>query len=101
VRLVSQSVNLSSTLPLNLGIMMLTSNITLTDSQFETLKRDIVCASLPFLSVEDYARITNDTTGNVRQQVHQGRLPIRKKQKSREKTFINMLAIRAEAELVV
>jgi hypothetical protein len=81
--------------------MMLTSNITLTDSQFETLKRDIVCASLPFLSVEDYARITNDTTGNVRQQVHQGRLPIRKKQKSREKTFINMLAIRAEAELVV
>jgi len=80
---------------------MLNSHITLTDSQFESLKRDLIFSNLPFLSVEDYARITNDTTGNVRQQVHQGRLPIRKKQKAREKTFINMLAIRAEAELVV
>lgn len=78
--------------------MMLTGNITLTDSQFESLKRDIVCSSLPFLSVEDYARITNDTVGNVRQQIHQGRLPIKTKQKAREKTFINMAAIRAEAE---
>ena len=80
---------------------MLTSNITLTDSQFESLKRDIVCSSLPFLSVEDYARITNDTTGNVRQQIHQGRLPIRAKLKPKEKTFINMTAIRSEAQAVI
>lgn len=80
---------------------MLTGHITLTDSQFESLKRDIVCAQLPFLSVEDYARITNDTVNNVRQQIHQGRLPIKSKQKSKEKTFINMSAIRAEAEAVI
>ena len=80
---------------------MLNNHITPTDSQFESLRRDLVALSLPFISVEDYARITNDTTGNVRQQIHHGRLPIRKKLKAREKTFINMLAIRAEAELVV
>ena len=80
---------------------MLTGNIILTDSQFESLKRDIVCSSLPFVCVEDYARITNDTVGNVRQQVHQGRLPIKAKQKAKEKTFINMAAIRAEAQSVI
>lgn len=77
---------------------MLTGHITLTDSQFESLKSDLMASSLPFLSVEAYARITSDTVGNVRQQIHQGRLPIRKKQKAREKTFINMAAIRAEAQ---
>ncbi|NQY65279.1 MAG: DNA-binding protein [Alteromonadaceae bacterium] len=75
--------------------------MTLTDPQFESLKRDLVCSSLPFLSVEDYARITNDTVGNVRQQIHQGRLPIKAKQKAKEKTFINMTAIRAEAQAVI
>lgn len=77
------------------------SNITLTDSQFESLKRDLIASSLPFLSVEDYARITSDTVGNVRQQIHQGRLPIRAKQKAREKSFINMSAIRAEAQAAI
>ena len=80
---------------------MLTNHITLTDSQFESLKSDLLASNLPFLSVEAYARITNDTVGNVRQQVHQGRLPIRKKSKAREKTFINMTAIRAEAQEAV
>lgn len=80
---------------------MLTGNITLTDKQFESLKKDLVCSSLPFLSVQDYARVTNDTVGNVRQQVHQGRLPIRAKQKPKEKTFINMAAIRAEAQTAI
>ncbi|XPF94279.1 hypothetical protein ACM9HF_20060 [Colwellia sp. RE-S-Sl-9] len=80
---------------------MLTNHITLTDIQFESLKSDLLASNLPFLSVEAYARITNDTVGNVRQQVHQGRLPIRKKLKSREKTFINMSAIRAEAQAAI
>ena len=80
---------------------MLTGHITLTDSQFESLKRDILCTSLPFVSIEDYARITGDTVNNVHQQVHQGKLPIKKKQKPREKTFINMAALRAEAEAVI
>lgn len=80
---------------------MLTGHITLTDSQFESLKRDLLAASLPFLSVEDYARITGDTPNNIRQKIHQGQLPVKKKQKPSEKTYINMAAIRAEAESVI
>lgn len=80
---------------------MLTGNITLTDSQFESLSRDLLLLNLPFLSVDDYARVTNDTPANVRQQIHLGRLPIREKNKPKEKTFINMEAIRAEAKALI
>ena len=80
---------------------MLKGQFTLTESQFESLKRDFLALNLPYLSVEDYARITNDTAGNVRQQVHLGRLPIKSKNAPKEKTFINMTAIRAEAQAAV
>jgi hypothetical protein len=77
---------------------MLTGNITLTDSQFKSLKSDLVLLSMPFVSVADYSRITGDSEGNVRQQIHKGLLPIKAKLKPREKTFINMEALRQEAQ---
>lgn len=77
---------------------MLTGNITLTDSQFKSLKSDLVLLSMPFVSVADYSRITGDSEGNVRQQIHKGLLPIKAKLKPREKTFINMEALRLEAQ---
>jgi hypothetical protein len=80
---------------------MLTSNITLTDSQFESLKSDLMLLNMPFMSVADYSRIQGESEGNVRQQIHKGLLPIKAKLKPREKTFINMTAIRAEAQAVI
>jgi hypothetical protein len=79
---------------------MLTGNITLTDSQFKSLKSDLVLLSMPFITVADYSRITGDSEGNVRQQIHKGLLPIKAKLKLREKTFINMDALRLEAQAV-
>jgi hypothetical protein len=78
---------------------MLTGNITLTDTQFKSLKSDLVLLSMPFVSVADYSRITGDSEGNVRQQIHKGLLPIKAKLKPREKTFINMDALRLEAQV--
>ena len=76
---------------------MLTGNITLTDTQFKSLKSDLVLLSMPFITVADYSRIRGETQGNVRQQIHKGLLPIKSKLKAREKTFINMEALRQEA----
>lgn len=73
-------------------------NITLTDTQFESLKSDLVLLKMPFISVADYSRIHGDSEGNVRQQIHKGLLPIKPKLKPREKTFINMDALRLEAQ---
>lgn len=77
---------------------MLTGNITLTDVQFTSLKKDLVLLNMPFISVADYSRIKGETQGNVRQQIHKGLLPIKAKLKAREKTFINMEALRQEAQ---
>ncbi|AAZ27396.1 hypothetical protein [Colwellia psychrerythraea] len=77
---------------------MLTNNITLTDSQFESLKKDLILLSMPFVSVADYSRIKGETEVSVRQQIHKGLLPIKSKLKAREKTFINLEAIRQEAQ---
>jgi hypothetical protein len=72
--------------------------IKLTDTQFESLKHDLLLLNMPFISVSDYARIMGDTEGNVRQQVHKGLLPIKSKLNQREKTFINMEALRQQAQ---
>jgi hypothetical protein len=77
---------------------MLTPNITLTDSQFESLKNDLMLLSMPFITVADYSRVRGETEGNVRQQIHKGLLPIKPKLKAREKTFINLEALRLEAQ---
>lgn len=76
---------------------MLTSNITLTDSQFKSLKSDLMLLNMPFMSVADYSRIKGESEGSIRQQIHKGLLPIKAKLKPREKTFINMEAIRQQA----
>jgi hypothetical protein len=77
---------------------MLTGNITLTDTQFESLKIDLVLLSMPFITVADYSRIKGETQVSVRQQIHKGLLPIKSKIKPNEKTFINMDALRSEAQ---
>ena len=76
---------------------MLTGNITLTDTQFKSLKSDLVLLSMPFITVADYSRIRGETEVSVRQQIHKGLLPIKSKLKAREKTFINLEALRQEA----
>lgn len=77
--------------------IMLTSNITLTDSQFKSLKSDLVLLSMPFISVADYSRIKGESETSIRQQIHKGLLPIKSKLKPREKTHINMEALRKQA----
>lgn len=76
---------------------MLIPNITLTDTQFKSLKSDLVLLSMPFITVADYSRIRGETEVSVRQQIHKGLLPIKSKLKAREKTFINLEALRQEA----
>ena len=76
---------------------MLAGNITLTDTQFKSLKSDLVLLSMPFITVADYSRIRGETEVSVRQQIHKGLLPIKSKLKAREKTFINLEALRQEA----
>ena len=76
---------------------MLTGNITLTDTQFKSLKSDLVLLCMPFITVADYSRIRGETEVSVRQQIHKGLLPIKSKLKAREKTFINLEALRQEA----
>jgi hypothetical protein len=51
----------------------------------------------PFVSYEEYSRLTGTPVATVRNLVRSGRLPIRKKTKPQEKPYINMLALMKEA----
>lgn len=53
--------------------------------------------SAPYVSFEEYARISGVPVSSVRHMVREGRLPIRAKYKPQEKPFINMLALISEA----
>ncbi|GIU13052.1 DNA-binding protein [Shewanella sp. MBTL60-007] len=51
----------------------------------------------PYISCEEYARRTGITLRTVRTLISDGRLPIRPKLKSKERPFINMIALVKEA----
>ncbi len=53
--------------------------------------------SAPYVSFEEYARLSGVPVTFVRHLVREGRLPIRPKCKPQEKPFINMLALISEA----
>lgn len=51
----------------------------------------------PYVSVEEFARIAGMPTETVRTMIKDGRLPIRPKNKNRQKPLINLVALMREA----
>ncbi len=52
----------------------------------------------PYVTFEEYSRISGLTLNTIRHLVREGSLPIRPKLKPKEKPFINMLALLKEAD---
>ncbi|WP_108944117.1 DNA-binding protein [Shewanella halifaxensis] len=52
----------------------------------------------PYISCEEYARRSGIKLRTVRTLISDGRLPIRPKTKSKERPFINMIALMKEAK---
>ncbi|NRD73230.1 DNA-binding protein [Shewanella sp. VB17] len=52
----------------------------------------------PFVSFEEYSRLSGVPINTIRCMVREGRLPIRTKLKPQEKPLINMLALMREAD---
>ncbi|MCW3171247.1 DNA-binding protein [Shewanella subflava] len=62
------------------------------------MSRYVYQIAAPFVSYEEYARLTGVPVATVRNLVRTGRLPIRAKAVPQEKPFINMLALIKEAD---
>ncbi len=53
---------------------------------------------VPYLPVEEFARRWGVTPQSVRNMVHEGRLPIKKKKRGEKKVYINMLVLWEHAQ---
>lgn len=62
------------------------------------MSRSAYQIAAPYVSYEEYARLSGIPVATVRNLVRDGRLPIRAKVKPQEKPFINMLALIKEAD---
>ena len=51
----------------------------------------------PYISVDEYARVTGIPAETVKKMIRDGRVPIRPKDKPKEKPLINVLALMQEA----
>lgn len=51
----------------------------------------------PYVSYEEYGRISGLSINTIKKMVYSGRIPIRTKQNPKEKPLINMVALTREA----
>lgn len=85
-------------------MLVISQPLTATDSKtqliigYHHMNTFAVQIAAPYVSFEEYARLSGIPLATVRHLAREGRLPIRPKNKPQEKPFINMLALIKEAD---